>query len=246
MRNINVIYLIITLIGLIISENLEAQFLFSSYIDAGENNVSDGLYVKTSVLGAYQFASTKIEAGSQFDLKSASSNFYTGTNLKVSQEFMIKGFQFEIQGLLLYNTFSDLIHESDLGIQVNIERRHFTYKLGTEFRTYHITQEAFEKYYIESNKKLHENWNLMYLVGYNLNPIDDIWNIGISITNIDHFIINQETNPMIYLQGKYKVSLPLTLFAESWYKSAGALNISANYFGFFFRAGVLWELDLRK
>jgi hypothetical protein len=242
MRILNTKYLIITLLGLIVSVNIEAQFLISTYIDAGENNVSNGLYIKTSVSVAYQFGNTIAEGGSQFDLKRANDNFLTGSKLNVLRKFSIKGFPFEIQGLFLYNTSSDLINESNWGMLVNIGRRHFTYKLGTEFRTYHITQEAVEKYDIESNRNLHENWNLMYLVGYNLNPIEDIWNIGISITNIDHFIINQETNPMVFLQWRYNVSLPLTLYAESWYKSAGTFNISANYFGFFFRAGFIWEL----
>ena len=136
--------------------------------------------------------------------------------------------------------------ESNWGILANIERKHFTWKLGTEFRTYHVTKEAIENFDIESNKNLHENWNMMYLLGYNLYPADNLWNIGIAITNIDHFIINQETNPMFFLQGKYKVSLPLTIYFESWYKSAGTLNISANYFGFLFRTGLIWELDLKR
>jgi hypothetical protein len=72
--------------------------------------------------------------------------------------------------------------------------------------------------------------------------MDNIWNIGFSFTNIDYFIINQETNPVINLQGKYDVSKSLTLFLESWYKSSGAFNLSVNSFGFFFRTGVLWKI----
>jgi len=84
----------------------------------------------------------------------------------------------------------------------------------------------------------------MYLIGYNLKPIDHDWNVGITITNVDHFIINQETNPVFYLHGKYQVSKPLTLFGEWWYKSAEAFNISVNHFGFFFRTGLVWKVDL--
>ena len=97
----------------------------------------------------------------------------------------------------------------DWGILAYLELKHFTFKLGTEFRTYHITQKASEEYDIESNKNLHENWNIMYLAGYNLKPIDNKWNIGIAITNIDYFLINQDINPMLYLQGKYRVTPPI-------------------------------------
>jgi len=239
-------YFIIILLGLIISVISNAQVQLSTYIDAGENNVSDGLFIKTSVWGNYQLNKIKISGGGQFDLISASSNFFTGVTLIVSREFMIKEFPFEIQGLFLSNFFSDLAHEYDWGLLANLELKHFVFKLGTEFRTYHITQKASEEYEIESNKNLHENWNIMYLVGYNVKPMDYKWNIGLSITNIDHFIINQDINPMIYLQGKYRVTPPITLYIEPWYQNSGTCNISANYFGFFIRTGLIWKLDLKK
>jgi len=246
MKSIPPKYLIITLTGLIVSVNILAQVQLSTYIDAGENNVSDGLFIKTSVLGAYQFGNTKVKTGGQFDLISASPNFFTGVNLIVAQEFLIKEFQFEIQGLFMSNFFSDLAHEIDWGMLAYLELKHFDFKLGTEFRTYHITQKASEEFEIESNKNLHENWNIMYLAGYRVKPIDFKWNIGLAITNIDNFLINQETNPMLFLQGKYQVTAPLTLYIEPWYQSAGSLNLSANYFGFFIRTGLIWKLDSKK
>lgn len=216
------------------------------HIDVGENNVSDGLFVKSSGFGAYQFGKTKVVGGCQFDLKSSSVNIFTGSTIKVAREFSIEEFPFEIQRLLMYNPFSKLVHESNWGLLAKIQRKHFTYKLGTNFRTYQVTKKAINNYNIESNKKIHEYWNLMYLLRYNIKPNDYNWNIGISLTNIDHFTINQETNPFFYLHGKYKVTVPLTIYVESWYKSAGAFNISVNYFGFFFRTGLLWKIDLNK
>lgn len=246
MRLIFLKYLIIILSGIMVSVQLQAQVQFSTLIDAGENNVSDGLFIKTTILGAYQLDKIKVKGGGQFDLKSASSNFFTGVTLILSREFSIKEFQFEIQGLFIGNFFSDLAHEYDWGFLAYHERKHFTFMLGTEFRTYHITQNASEEYDIESNRNLHENWNIMYLAGYNVKPIDCKWNIGLTITNIDHFIINQEINPMYYLNGKYSITPPLTLYVETWYKNSGTNNISANYFGFLIRTGLIWKLDLKK
>lgn len=239
-------HLTIVLLCLIVTFNLEAQVALSTFIDIGENNVSEGIYVKSSVLGAYQFGETKITAGSQFNLKSNSTNALAGISINVAQEFTIKEFQFEVAGLFLCNPFSEVMHESNWGVLVNVKRTHFMYKLGTSFRTYRITKKASENYDIESNKSLHENWNLMYLVGCNLKPMDSNWNLGVTLTNIDHFLINQETNPMVYLRGTYDVKSSLRLYMETWCKSAGSLNISANNFGFFFRTGVKWNLDLKK
>lgn len=208
--------------------------------------MSEGLFIKTSVWGAYQMGKINVSGGGQFDLKSAGPNFFTGVSLIVTREFIIKEFQFDVQGLFLSNFFSDLAHEYDWGILANTELKHFTFKVGTEFRTYHITRKASEEYDIESDKNLHENWNIMYLAGYNLKPPDHNWNIGLGITNMDHFLINQEINPMFYFQGKYWITQSLMLYIEPWYQNSGSFNLSANYFGFFIRTGLIWKIDLQN
>jgi hypothetical protein len=236
-------YILPILFGLFVSIGLKAQFQLSGYIDAGETNVSEGLFVKAVGFGAYQFEKNKFESGFQFDLKSPGTNIFTGTSLKAAREFSIKEFPFEIQGLFIYNCFSELVHEYDWGVLARIQQKHFSFILGTNFRTYKVTRKAIDTYDINSNKKIHENWNVIYSLGCSVKPYDHFWNIGLTITNIDHFVINQETNPVFNINAKYNVSPPLTLFAEAWYKSSGALNLSVNYFGFFFRTGVIWRID---
>jgi len=83
---------------------------------------------------------------------------------------------------------------------------------------------------------------LLYLLGYYLKPQEHNWNVGINVTNIDYYLLNQSTNPLFYLQGEYRPTERMSLFAEAWYKSAGAFNISVNYFGYLFRSGLLWKL----
>ena len=45
----------------------------------------------------------------------------------------------------------------------------------------------------------------MYRLSYYLKPADDKWNVCLSVTNIDYFVINQETNPVLNLSGLYKI-----------------------------------------
>ena len=201
--------------------------------------------LETAGLGAYQKGKFNIEGGVQFDLRNYNNKIFTGSKIIAGREFVIKELPFEAQGLLMYNPFSKLLYEMNWGVLFKTQGEHFFYKLGTNFRSYHIPKSISDDN-LDGNNKLEENWNLMYLIGYNLKPIEHKWNVGVSVTNIDHFIINQETNPVFYLHGKYQVSKPLTLFGESWYKSAGAFNISVNHFGFFFRTGLVWKVDLEK
>lgn len=238
--------LILILAGLIIAGNAIAQIKLSSYFDFAENNSSNGLYAKTVVIGEYHLERTTFTGGLQMDLKSRSENVFSGINFNVDQKFTIKEFPFSLEGLFLYNRFSELVHESNWAVLAKIKRKHFRYQLGTHFRTYSVTQKAKEEYDIYSDEKIHENWNIIYRIEYNFKPIGNDWNVAATITNIDHFIISQETNPWLNVQGEYKLSAPITLFAEVWLKSAGMFNISVNSFGYLFRTGIIWRLDLEK
>lgn len=223
--------------------NLIAQPRVTAYTDLGQTSVSDGLFIKTAGLGQYKYGKNLIETGFQIDLKSNNKNTFSGYNIKASREFKIKDFPFEVQGFYILTPFLDIFRETNWGVMLNIKRDNFVMRIGTNFRTFAFTQKAIEYYELPESSKIHENWNLMYSFSYCLKPLENYWNIGLSITNIDHFIINQETNPIFNLRASYKVSSPINLFVESWYKSAGSFNLSVNYFGFFFRTGIIWDIN---
>lgn len=230
------------------SFNVNAQIRLSAYMDMGESNVSEGFFMKSAITGAWHYEKFIFEGGVQFDPVSPMNKAFTGSFLKAGREFEIKGFPITAHAFFMYNPFSKLVHETNWGVIANAHGRHFFYRLGTNFRTYSPTKHFSGGDDNDSGTKsrIRENWNIMYLVGYNLKPEENEWNIGLTFTNIDNFLISQETNPAFYLHGKYDISSPLTLYAEAWYKSAGAFNISVNYFGFFFRTGVIWKPELNK
>lgn len=234
----------ILLIALFAFSNGKAQFRISSYIDIGSNNVSDGIFLDAAGLASYQFGKNQFDAGFQLNLLQIENPFFSGTNFKYGREIQIKEFSFEIQALFMLNRFSEFMYEYDWGVLFKTEQKHFKYLFGPSFRTYAITHNGIDTYEIDPSNNLHENWNFMYLIAYNLKEVESDWNVGLTLTNIDYFIINQETNPIFNVHGSYKLSQPITLFAEAWYKSAGAFNLSVNYFGFFFRTGIIWKLDI--
>lgn len=219
-----------------------AQTGVTGYMDLGSNNVSDGFFVKSALLAQYQFGKNSIEAGLQLDLKSNNERVFSGYSLRYSRLLQIKKFPFEVHGFFLRTLFSDLLRETNWGVVLDMKHNHFTMQLGTEFRSFAFTPKAIDAYGYQEDERIRENWNLVYSFGYHLKPVDYQWNVGLYVTNIDHFVINQETNPVLSLRGRYRVSLPLDLFMEAWYKSAGAFNLSVNYFGFFFRTGIAWDI----
>lgn len=227
-----------------IHKELSSQFELNPFVEGGDNVVSDGFLVRASVLGDYSFSGTGVFGGASFDIKTPGNNFLSGLLLGISRDFIVREFPFQAGLFFMYNMSSNLIHTSHPGLFINIERQHFNFKLGTEYRSYHITRKASNDYDIENNRRLHENFNFIYHISYNLKPADNEWNIGIGITNYDYFLIKQETNPMIYLFGEYELNNNIALFAECWYKQAGMFNISVNYFGYLIRTGIIWTPEL--
>ncbi len=223
---------------------VKAQTELQTFVDIGKNNASNGVYIKNVHRGSYQYHQYRMEGGLQFDILSNNPNVLTGIDIIVSRKFLIKDFPFDIKGFFMLNRFSDLMYETNWGVRIDTRKlEHFLFELGTNFKTYAINSAAREKYNInKSDSKLRENFNLIYTITAYLKPHNNDWNAGLSFTNIDYYIINQSTNPFFNLQMKYKIKPNLILYMDSWYKQAGVFNISANYFGFFFRGGVKWQL----
>ncbi len=236
-------YLLIFITVLLLRSYAVAQVHLSTYIDGGKINISDEGLMKTSFLATYRMNKLSISSGGQLELTGPSPNTLTGLYLKGGYGVTIKNFPFEVHGIFLLNPYSEIIHEWNIGLLANVEKPHFTWKLGAGVRKYYITGDAQDEYDINDVSGLYEKWNVLYEATYTLKPRGHIWNTGISITNLDYFLINQETNPMVNIHGSWNISTPITIYAEGWYKSAGTFNISANSFGYFFRTGLIWKLS---
>jgi len=231
------------IIGLMAFNNgLHAQFHSSVYSDAGKNNTSNGFLIKTAVWGTYSFSNNAVGIGSQIDVMSKRKNSHPGIFLNYSRRIYISDHPLHITGFLLYNKFAVSLYETNRGIFFTSQHPHFYYKLGTNIRTYGLSKNGINKYNIEKPEKIHEYFNIMYTITYYIKPSDFKWNIGISAGNTDYFVINQETNPVFNLQARYQLKKSMLLYVESWYKTAGAYNLSINPFGYFIRTGLAYSI----
>jgi hypothetical protein len=229
---------------LIFSAAVTAQPGVSIYTDLGSNNVSNGIFIKSAALGFYKYGKNKFEAGFQTNLKNNNKNGFSGYTISASRNISIKDISFGLKGFFTLTLPSEILSETNWGALIEMRHRHFEMSMGTNFRTYNLRQNAVTRYEIDNTQtKIHEVYNLMYSFCYYLKPVDENWNIGLSVTNIDYFNINQETNPVINLKGMYKISSPVALYMQATYKSAGVTNLELNYFGFFFRTGIIWNIN---
>jgi len=226
------------------SVNVVAQPGLTIYADAAKNSVSDGLFIRSAFLGYYKSGNYQLKAGIQTNLVNGNNITLSGYRVDGSREFKIKTTLLGIHGFFLWTSATRILQQTNYGCAFTMNLSHFEMLIGTNFRTYSFKRNALKDYGIGNDEtKIHENLNLMYSFGYNLKPSDNRWNAGITLTNIDYFMINQETNPYINLKGYYKLSNAVRMFAEGWYKNAGVTNISSNYFGFVIRGGVQWNFN---
>ena len=221
-----------------------AQTEIHTFFDVGENNASEGMFVKNGYRGSLLIYKFKVEAGVQFDYLSNNPNTFSGFDILGTKEFAIKDFPVNAKGFFMLNRFSDILCETNWGVRFETRKlKYFRFEFGTNFKTYAINRASRAKYNIDSfNKKQQENFNLVYGISAYLKPVENNWNVVLCITNLDYYVINQATNPVFNLQTSFNVKSDLTLYLESWYKQAGVFNINANYFGYFFRVGVKWKI----
>jgi len=224
--------------------NAFSQAKITLFTDVGSTNVTDEYFLKSATIGQYSFGKNQVEAGFLFNLKTTDENSFGGYQLLASRDFKIKNRPFKIQGFWLQTIYSDLLRETNWGTAISIQMKHFGATLGTEFRTYAFRDDAIRTYGIEDGAaKLKEPFNFIYSLTYNLKPPENRWNAGLSITNFDYFTVNQETNPIFSLKGSYKFKGPISLVTEAWYETSGVFNLYANYYGFYFRTGIIWYIQ---
>jgi hypothetical protein len=221
---------------------LFAQPGLNTYMDLGSNDLSDGFFFRTSGIAEWTLGKFSIEGGAQFDFKSPNENFLTGADFAASWKFKIAKSEFDLKGFARWTLFSGLIRIPDLGIQADWNSKYITAAIGTHYRTWVFSEEAQLEYNLGTGSRVHENLQLLYLIGIRLKPADNDWNVGLNMTNIDYFIISETDEPSFNMTGTYKTGKKLKLFGEIWYKSSVAYDSDINYTGVFLRAGIIWSL----
>lgn len=220
-----------------------AQARVMAFTDVGIKNVTNGVFIKSSAIGTYKFGRNLIESGLLMNLRSNNQHFLPGIRILASREVLGKKKPVEFQGFLLQGMSSDILSETNYGALFKIKRKYYDFSLGTNFRTYAFTRRAIDSYEIQNNAiRFMEPWNLMYALSLYLNQMNSNWNIGLSVTNFDYFLIYQETNPEINLKILCQLNARISLLAEGWYETSGLLNRYANFFGVFARTGIKWNI----
>ena len=233
-RYLSIIAMLVTL------QHLSAQFSSSVYVETGENYVSSGIY--TDIYGSFsaKILQWKFEMASGITFSEARQNRFNALSFDVSKGFKLKEFAFTAKVFYQWKPFSERLHEQNAGLLLSFDKKKFSFETGLNTRIFNLTNElsSLNNY---QHTAIWEPVNLMYKISYNY-PFSEKFNFRASITNYDAFIIQQETNPMLITKLDYQLSQSTKLNLGVGYLQSGLMNIRVNYFGYFIRGGVQWDI----
>ncbi len=230
-----------------------SQVIQSNYIDVGSSTISSNAYFCLASISGYRLNNYEFQLGLQGTFTESDRRDLSGWFLNVTGDYNIKGFPFSATAFLLRNPYSSLTSETNLGLIAKHNRKHIEIQLGYNARIYSLKSNEVDLSDLPADPdlKIYEYRNFMYKGTLFLKPMssslasagEQKWNVGASFTNFDHFLIQKETNPIVSGLFQYDLQTNLRLYSELWYQGAGMLNLSANYYGFYIRAGFTWQID---
>ena len=222
--------------------NMIAQPGINIYTELGQNNISQRLYIKSAALGNYNFGNNILSTGIQIELDKNNKISASGCTINASRYITLQRMVLELQGFFTMTELSEIIHETNWGILLNIRRNHFEIAIGSNFKTYSFSGQARRVYNIMNDAvSINEAFNIIYSFRYNVKPFDNKWNIGWAITDIDYFQFSQETNPIFKLNGYLKFTDKMSINAALSYELAGFTNFAFGYFGLNLKTGLTWN-----
>ena len=213
-----------------------------AFADWARNSATDGSQLRLAAHAAVQLGKYDIGAGLQGTAGVHADGVYGTWYAAAGRTVSIGGTSLRPGLLYLRHPFSRLMMEENYAFNLACSIGRFDFLLGNNTRVYRFRQGEAPGY-SGSESRLVEPRNTMYAVTYRLKPADHPWNAAFSLRNTDHFLIQQETNPMVMGRFQHRIGGQCTGYAELWYQSAGLMNIRVNYYGFYFRTGLLWKID---
>lgn len=224
------------------SFGVSGQFVHSTLMDAGSGSVSQGVFFRPSSVLAYNHEKYFVNGGVQLTFSGAERKVLSGSLFSLGKYFSIKDRYFSGNLFYLVNPYSSLTKERNFGLLLSHFRSHIDIYLGYHMRLYTLDRNDPVSAGLPqgTDMRIWEYRNFIYRGTLKLKSPESPWNLYLSVTNMDNFLLQQETNPMVFTGAAYKFTDAITACLEVWYQGAGMLNLSANHYGYYIRTGLIW------
>ncbi|MDD2634872.1 MAG: hypothetical protein PHW82_05175 [Bacteroidales bacterium] len=225
------------------SVTLTAQFKAGAFVSLGVNPIEQPVFVSSGIYASAQYKFISVDYAFDFNINHRDIRAFNAIKTSVNYETDINNSYLKAGVMYMYKPSTELISEQNIAIQIDYLIKKWEFRLGNNFRAYKFKNGVEDIVNTENETIIWEKPNIMYMIRYYFLESSNKWNIYLSATNFDWFIIEQEVNPFINAGGYYKNNENgLKLFMDLNYQAAGFNNIRVNYFGFFVRTGFIWEV----
>ncbi len=231
-----------TLVFLLFTIRAEAQVSADFSLTTGRNYVSFGQYVKFAGQFIYKYKGWGFSSGAGAVFFHERNKKLDALRFSVSKDFTLKEFLITSQIFYQWSPFSARLNDQTAGLLFGHKRKRWYFDLGANTRVFSLTNK-YKTGSGYSEKALWEPINVMYRLTWH-KPIGEKLEINSSVTNFDQFLIEQETNPFLLADFRYRVSEKSKIYFDAIYQQAGFFNIRVNYFGYYLRAG--YTLDIGR
>lgn len=233
---------VVLLILYLVSFHGNAQLSGEFSLGTGNNYTSIGQYGKLFGQIAYQTDGWSFSSAAGAVFSHARENKFDALRLSVARDFSIKDKPYAAKIFYQRTPFSTRMNEHDAGIVFIRNTNRWYFNVGANTRCYQLTHKYADAHSYSANN-LWEPVNAMYKVTYHI-PIQQKYECNISVANFDDFIIEQETNPFLMADFRCQVSEKSKLYLSMMYQQAGLFNISVSYFGYYLKAGYVFDINL--
>lgn len=216
--------------------HIAAQSRLNTYVETGKNAVSMGQYADLGAGFSTDIDRWSVGALAALHFTHTGDYLFKGIKLDVSHDLTIQKKLIELGAFYQWRPFSELVSEWNVGLLASRQTRKFFYQFGVNTRVYQLGGD-----YEGPSSRVWEIINLMYRVQFE-HSISELWKMRVAVTNFDHLIIQQETNPLLIAGVEYALQPDTDIYMDLGYLQAGLMNIRVNYFGYFVRGGLRWNL----
>ncbi len=223
---------------------MHAQVSLITFFEAGDNAVFNTGYSGYYFSPGYTYKNFNLETAISWSFSAYKETRLDGYSVHGSYSFNVFRIPLTATGFYLRKSLSTELRSGNWGFLMEYETLHFNIVLGNNYRNYRFKNNYLPGDGLQADDlRIVEPWNLVYSITYCLNTKEKEWNVGITLTDTDHHLIEQETNPLVNLKGSYRLKHNIEPFIIIGYKSAGFFNIKVNYFGYYFKTGLSWSFE---
>ncbi len=220
------------------------RLIIEMYADGGHNQTYSGFSQLSPNIIVNAGQKTRLQLGSNFLFSNNAHKTFNAFGFSIQHQIFEKEHKkLSASAGHLHILPTENFRDNYYFVRLEYTTLRWKFQLGNNRRETKLSKYALEnQVFTGDNTKITDNRNFIYHLGWWIKPIDNQWNIQIAATNFDRYLLDIETNPSFIVLGEYKTGKKINYFVQLNFRTAGSMNLAANYYSILIRGGVTWNV----